>query len=213
MASNLFWREFTRNGAPDIDHPADVEFLAANFVDFFGKWLQDGQNSTTSTMDALTRAFFDKPAKYETQVFLVADGSFVTKASRPTGDWFNPHVRFLAIVTPPGKGADAFGSSTKEWTLAIVGSSLLKDSETFLQVISWNGKAFRFYQVAPPPSLTSLIFSDDATDTEHQRDQTSRGRHIWNYFGNSTDAFGANAYLGPFNGHVNGSCIMKELHM
>jgi hypothetical protein len=35
---------------------------------------------------------------------------------------------------------------------------------------------------------------------------------FWNYFGKSMDAFGASEYLGPFNGHVNGACIMKELH-
>jgi len=58
MASNLFWREFTRDGTPDLDHLADAQFLSTNFVDFFGKWLQEGQNSTTDTMDALTRVFF-----------------------------------------------------------------------------------------------------------------------------------------------------------
>ncbi|KAK3312168.1 hypothetical protein B0H66DRAFT_485841, partial [Apodospora peruviana] len=175
MASNLFWREFTRDGTPDRDHLADAQFLSTNFVDFFGKWLQDGQNSTTDTMDALTRVFF-------------ADGSFVTKANRPTSDWFNPHVRFLTIITLPNNGA--FSTSDKEWTLCIVASSLLTNPQAFLQVASWNGKAFRFYQ----------------------RDQNNQGQPIWNYFGVSTDAFGQNAYLGPFNGHVNGSCIMKELH-
>jgi len=80
------------------------------------------------------------------QIFMVADGSFVTKANRPAGDWFNPHVRFLAIVTLPNKSA--FSISTKEWTLCIVGSSLLTSPQGFLQVASWNGKAFRFYQVS-----------------------------------------------------------------
>jgi hypothetical protein len=39
----------------------------------------------------------------------------------------------------------------------------------------------------------------------------------WTYQGNSFDAFTDNSsndssYIGPFNGHVNGACIMKELH-
>ena len=35
----------------------------------------------------------------------------------------------------------------------------------------------------------------------------------WIYHGQSNDAFSdADQYLGPFNGHVNGACIMKEIH-
>ena len=35
----------------------------------------------------------------------------------------------------------------------------------------------------------------------------------WIYQGQSNDAFSdADQYLGPFNGHVNGACIMKEIH-
>jgi hypothetical protein len=35
----------------------------------------------------------------------------------------------------------------------------------------------------------------------------------WVFMGVSTEAFTAeNEYLGPFNGHVNGSLVMKELH-
>lgn len=30
--------------------------------------------------------------------------------------------------------------------------------------------------------------------------------------GDSLGAFGEQSYLGPFNGHVNGSLVMKELH-
>ena len=33
----------------------------------------------------------------------------------------------------------------------------------------------------------------------------------WIYQGASADAFGQYSYLGPFNGHVNGSLLMKEL--
>jgi len=76
----------------------------------------------------------------------VADGSFVTTADRPTADWFNPHVRLLTIVTLPG--TSAFSTSTDEWTLCIVGSSELKSTQAFLQVASWDGLTFRFYQVS-----------------------------------------------------------------
>ena len=35
----------------------------------------------------------------------------------------------------------------------------------------------------------------------------------WIYFGKSEDAFDdSTAYLGAFNGHVNGTCMMKEIH-
>ncbi len=76
---------------------------------------------------------------------MVADGSFVNTADRPTADWFNPHVRQLTIVHLPG--ASAFGTSTSEWTLCIVGSNQLTSTEAFLQVASWDGLTFRFYQV------------------------------------------------------------------
>lgn len=44
--------------------------------------------------------------------------------------------------------------------------------------------------------------------------ETNKG---WTYQGSSFDAFSDNSshdssYLGPFNGHVNGAGIMKELH-
>ena len=40
----------------------------------------------------------------------------------------------------------------------------------------------------------------------------SEKKQCWTYFGESMDAFGRSEYLGPFNGHVNGACVMKELH-
>ena len=178
MASNLYWRQFTRDGSEDKDHPADAAFVSANFVDFFGKWLQEGRNSSVDTMDALTRAFFgassthsprrllargtdksptDEPERYKTQVFMVADGSFITKSTQPPGDWFSPHVRLLVVVTP--LAVNAFGTSTKDWTLCIVGSSRLQNKSAFLQVASWNGKTFRYYQVRILPSTLDIIFS------------------------------------------------------
>jgi hypothetical protein len=48
-----------------------------------------------------------------------------------------------------------------------------------------------------------------------QRTNPNRDRKkpsTWIYLGDSTDAFDEHkSYLGPFNGHVNGSLVMKEL--
>ena len=44
-------------------------------------------------------------------------------------------------------------------------------------------------------------------------DKDPNGQIGWLYFGKSEDAFDDNtAYLGAFNGHVNGVCMMKEIH-
>jgi hypothetical protein len=60
MASSLYWRELTRNGTPDVDHVADAAFLSDNFVDWFGKWLQDGNNASLYTLDELITVFWSK---------------------------------------------------------------------------------------------------------------------------------------------------------
>lgn len=86
----------------------------------------------------------DKPGN-KLQIFFVADGSFVTQ--RPEAAWFNPHIRIIALAFT---GSQPFSSDTSKWTLCIVGSRLLKESDrtkSFLQVASWNGLTFRFYQV------------------------------------------------------------------
>ncbi|KAK3368704.1 hypothetical protein B0H63DRAFT_529067 [Podospora didyma] len=191
--TNLYWREFTRDGSDDVDHVADAAFLSANFVDFFGNWLQQGSNSSAASFHDLLTIFWNgseaNPSLYKVHMFMVADGSFVTADQRPKAEWFrfNPHVRLAAVVSLPDK--DPFSTSQSEWTLCIVASSRIHSEHRFLQVAAWNGLTFRFYQ----------------------RDQIS-GIASWNLFGSSTEAFGERAYLGPFNGHVNGAIIMKELH-
>jgi len=60
LQPQLYWREFTRNGTNDIDHMADAAFLSKNFVDWFGKWLQQGQNSSTASFDQLIHVFWGK---------------------------------------------------------------------------------------------------------------------------------------------------------
>jgi hypothetical protein len=119
--------------------------------------------------------------------YVIADGAFVD-LDTIRGDWFKPHVRILTVVTPkPDTGSKVF----------IVGPAKVKDPDTFLQVASFDSKIFRFYayeEINTTPSVTG-----------------------WTYQGNSWDAFASkdsydSEYLGPFNGHVNGACIMKELH-
>ncbi|KAK7426017.1 hypothetical protein QQZ08_007465 [Neonectria magnoliae] len=163
----LYWRTFTRNGTADEDTWADEEFLANNFTDFFDE------------------------SQYDINTFMVADAGFLDRKKFSDGDYFDPIIRFLTLVTIAGK--TPFSTSPSEWTLCIVGSSRPKDPDAFLQVASWDGTTFRFYQKDKP-----IV-------------NGKRGVPTWNYFGQSMDAFGPFSYLGPFNGHVNGACIMKEL--
>ncbi|KAF7539840.1 hypothetical protein G7Z17_g12337 [Cylindrodendrum hubeiense] len=193
MAPDLYYRNFTRNGTDDEDHLADEDFLAANFVDHFGKWLQIGNNASVDNFNDLINVFWNqskgKKPPVEVHMFMVADGSAATVGEVPKADWFDPHIRLVAIVHSTGDENNAFNLSTEEWTLCIVGSAFLSDSNAFLQVAAWDGLTFRYYQ----------------------RDKINN-TNTWNYFGNSMDAFGKNEYLGPFNGHVNGACVMKEIH-
>ena len=146
--SYLYWKEFSRNWNDDKDHRADDAFLSANFVDFFGKWLQgktdDSPNSFIQSFDELVKVFWKDPDTYETHIFMVADGSFVEKHP---WDGFSPGARVVAVVHRPGH--HAFDTKPDERTLCIVGSSDLTSLKGFLQVISWDGRSFRYYQVCP----------------------------------------------------------------
>lgn len=124
---------------------------------------------------------------------MVADAGFFDRSKHPEWTWFRPTIRFLTLITLKDK--PFFSTSVNDWTLCIVGGARPKETSrqrSFLQVASWNGSEFRFYQ------------SDFANENLQLQG--------WNFFGESKDAFGPNAYLGPFNGHVNGACIMKEIH-
>ncbi|KAI8660255.1 Tyrosinase-Cu-bd domain-containing protein [Fusarium keratoplasticum] len=197
MSPQLYWRKFTRDGTADQNTLADDKFLAENFTDFFGKWLRDEENSKVVTCHDLVMKFWDvqnedgDPA-YEVNTFAVADAGWFSRKKHPDWKWLKPFIRFLTVVKP--SDSDYFDAGPDEWSLAIVGGSRPRDKYSFLQVASWDGRAFRFYQ--------RDTFEED-TPAEHQ---------AWNYFGHSQDAFGDSSYLGPFNGHVNGACIMKELH-
>ncbi|KAL2785090.1 hypothetical protein BJX66DRAFT_315515 [Aspergillus keveii] len=101
--------------------------------------------------------------------------------------WFDPAARFVVVVTKHSVEPFADDSGT----FFIVGSDDFDSSDRFLQVASWDGHTFRFYGRGPP-----------------QRNNQS----AWIYQGSSWDAFDPQkAYLGPFNGHINGAVVMKEL--
>ena len=83
---------------------------------------------------------------------MVADGSFYDASSNEDADWFNAHIRLMTVITEVDKAPFSPETGTSDWTLCIVGG---KDpleesrSRSFLQVASWNGLTFRFYQVSP----------------------------------------------------------------
>ncbi|KAI8715144.1 Tyrosinase-Cu-bd domain-containing protein [Fusarium sp. LHS14.1] len=149
MSPQLYWRKFTRDGTADQNTLADDKFLADNFTDYFGQWLQKGDNSTVVTCHDLVMKFWEesngKSSKYTVDTFAVADAGWFNRKKHPDWTWLRPFIGFLTLRN---------------------------------------------------------TFEED-TPVEYQ---------AWNYFGHSQDAFGDASYLGPFNGHVNGACIMKELH-
>jgi hypothetical protein len=142
---------------------------------------------------------------------MVADGSFFDLSKNPDATWFNPHLRLVTLITLVDK--DAFSSSTNEWTLCIVGGRdplQTSRAKSFLQVASWDGLTYRFYQVRL--SHNSRVHMRLLTRSQSDFPNNDRNNQSWTYFGESMDAFGSAEYLGPFNGHVNGAPIMKELH-
>ncbi|RMZ68437.1 histidine acid phosphatase [Pyrenophora seminiperda CCB06] len=186
MATKDIWvRRFKRDSGDDEDSIATDEFKKENFTDYYGQFLQQETNSTISTFDQLVTIFWNQ-TDVKLDTYAIADGAFVDQKN-VAGDWFQPHLRFISVVTP--KSASAL------WRLYIVGPGQVKSTEGFLQVASWDGSVFRFY------AIETLTIPGNP--------------RAWVYQGNSFDAFTDNsaydtAYLGPFNGHVNGALIMKE---
>ena len=141
-------------------------------------------------------------------VFCVADGGSINWSPK-IASWFNPHIRFVAVVVT--KGVDVF--STDSWTLCIVGSSSLDSEDAFLQVASWNGQVFRFFGVCSTYAVIKHVAKGSQRDNVNDIQNHAKNVIGWVYQGQSLDAFSEHdSYLGPFNGHVNGACIMKELH-
>jgi hypothetical protein len=60
MTAPLYRRQFTRDGSPDVDIQADAAFLAANFTDYFGQWLQQGDNGLHRSFDALVLPYWSE---------------------------------------------------------------------------------------------------------------------------------------------------------
>jgi hypothetical protein len=60
MSPQLYWRKFTRDGTADQNTLADDKFLTENFTDFFGTWLQEGENSKVVTCHDLVMKFWGK---------------------------------------------------------------------------------------------------------------------------------------------------------
>ncbi len=73
----------------------------------------------------------------------MADGGHVP-VNAEKERWFSQGIRFVAFI---GSG-QVFDRTEGSWTICVVGSSQLKSETAFLQVASWNGTAFRFYEVS-----------------------------------------------------------------
>lgn len=59
MAStDLWYRRFKRSPEDDEDLLADTAFREANFKDFFGRWLQVGQNANVNTLNEILMEFW-----------------------------------------------------------------------------------------------------------------------------------------------------------
>ena len=59
MAStDLWYRRFKRSDEEDEDLLAGTAFREANFKDFFGRWLQTGQNANVNTLDEILMEFW-----------------------------------------------------------------------------------------------------------------------------------------------------------
>ncbi|KAH8105193.1 hypothetical protein BXZ70DRAFT_510162 [Cristinia sonorae] len=142
------------------------------------------------------------PARYQT--FAVADGiSIVYDHDKPENplNLVDRHMRFICVVLPdhdPSSNMNIQNAIVQRTLLFVAGNFPDADGNQvsgpggFIQCVSWDPHAFgrnrgmaRFYQ---------------------------RNRQGWIYFGDSTHAFNsATAELGPFDGHVGGGIIMKEL--
>ncbi|OJJ76862.1 hypothetical protein ASPBRDRAFT_201942 [Aspergillus brasiliensis CBS 101740] len=189
MATPEIWhRQFTRAPGPDVDTlmtgPQQLDLK-----DRFGQFLKQDSHWTLKTLHEVLSYYYDlsqaSPKACDLSIFMIADGAHIDRSTLPNqgGSWFKPHCRIVGVVS--------FPPSTD--TIFIVGSDEVRNSDRFLQAASWDGKAFHYYAVES--------INDDAQNRK------------WTYQANSSNAFSDDmSYLGPFNGHVNGACIMKELH-
>ncbi|KAF5378430.1 hypothetical protein D9757_011156 [Collybiopsis confluens] len=184
---------------------AEVDELTRATSPSLGDWFTQWLTRTPVNQRLLTfRTFLNMftPSRY--QIFGVSDGvTLVYDSNNPSNplNSVDRHMRYICVVLPdaePGSGINIQDAIINR-TLFLVGGSfpdgdgnLNTGSGGFLQCASWDPHAYgrnrgitRFYQ---------------------------RNREGWIYFGDSFNAFKvASADRGPFDGHVGGAIIMKEL--
>jgi hypothetical protein len=65
MVPTLYYRKFNRDSAfDDEDFVADNQFLAENFIDFFGTWLQEDDNAEIQSHDGIVLKFWGKEVSF-----------------------------------------------------------------------------------------------------------------------------------------------------
>ncbi|QRV77702.1 hypothetical protein RhiJN_05717 [Ceratobasidium sp. AG-Ba] len=159
--------------------------------DWFANWL-----SVTPPADRHTtfRALLDSLPKGSYKPFAIVDGLPIKYDHKNLDNPLNSvgrHLRFVIIALPDSQYN--LSNAFSERTLCIVGSSNPDGKESFLQCLSWDPHA-----LGKGLGLTRF-FQRSSKDG-------------WPYFGDGFDAFvPASAPFGPFDGHVGGAMIMKEL--
>ncbi|KAI9370725.1 hypothetical protein BJX61DRAFT_548777 [Aspergillus egyptiacus] len=191
MTTPEIWhRQFTRVAGPEIDTLMTVQ-QQEELKDKFGQFLKEESHWKLNTLDGILSYYYKhSPGAYNLDIFMIADGAHVdlSKFSNQGDGWFNPHCRIVGVVDFNPQSNDI---------IFIVGSDEVHNKDRFLQAASWDGGAFHYYAI------------EDIQDPHNRK---------WTYQANSFNAFtdGSDydmSYLGPFNGHVNGACIMKEIHI
>lgn len=80
MASTDLWhRLFKRSDEDDEDLLADAAFREANFKDFFGQWLQRGQNANVNSFDEIMMEFWSMPNRRKSIFPVTVIGSNMPK--------------------------------------------------------------------------------------------------------------------------------------
>ncbi|CAE6478578.1 unnamed protein product [Rhizoctonia solani] len=173
--------------------------------DWFAQWLA---TTPVEQRQLSLRSFLDQaldPNNSFYQSFAVADGTAIVYDHENEDNPLNSvsrHLRFVTIILPDTRGAPSALTqhAIVQRTLCLVSSSDPDgvDGRAFLQCASWDPHAFgrnrglmRFYE------------------RERNRPEGNTG---WVLVGDSFHAFNSQASNhGPFDGHIGGVMIMKEL--
>ncbi|KAH9477703.1 hypothetical protein JR316_0009929 [Psilocybe cubensis] len=169
----------------------------AELTDWFGQWLAKTPISSRQlTLRSLLKEVLPADSY---SIFAVADGiPIVYDHANPDNplNSVSRHLRFIIIALPDKALQETFKlkEAILRRTLCIVGSSSPDSKSKFLQCASWDPKGLNqkhgfglmhFYERLGPD---------------------------WIYVGNSLNAFNTlSINRGPFDGHVGGGLIMKEL--